>query len=405
MRVGRPITAHLLYAVYADNVLVLPAGTEVDGEVVALHSNHSRRIAARLNGDFTPFHTPDVRFTRIVLNGHSIPLTTATATDGAMIYRIVAPPPGGGGFIHRQITTEIQSLRNEVRLFTAPGKIDRLTQFVYSQIPWHPERIEAGTAWILETTVPLSLAAAPPPAPPTSTGAIAVHSPRKSQPQKPTAPPDRPNTWMLEAYLASPLTSATAHTGDEVRATTAEPILNADRTIAVPQGATLVGAVTQSKPSRTFGRSAKLSFDFKQIIMPSGEAHAVQTALVGADSISAKALAMNSEGEIEPRPKDKVVVPLLLGVLAGSALDEDHHNEGHLGSNAAGSNAFGLVGRIIGTFSSQKVAAGIGYYATALSTYKRWIARGPQVIFPKDTRIVLQTTARRTSALKPTPEQ
>ena len=402
MRIGTPIKAHLLYPVYADNELLLPAGTEVHGEVVSLRSNHSRRIAARLNGDFTPFHVPTVRFTRIVLNGVNIPLDTNTATDGALIYRIVAPPAGSGGFIHRQISTEIQSLREQVQIFTAPGKVDRLTQFVYSQIPWHPERIEAGTTWILETASPLTLAATT--APP-ATETIAIHKPAKSKPTKPGAPPDHPNTWMLEAYLTSPLTSANAKTGDEVRATVAEPIFNDDHTIAVPQGAVLLGAVTQAKPSRTFGRSAKLSFDFKQIVMPTGEAHAVQTALTGVDSESASALALSSEGAVQPRAKDKIAVPLLLGALAGNTLDEDRHNHGHLGTNAAGSNAFGLVGRIIGTFSSQKVAAGIGYYATAISTWKRWVARGPQVTFPKDTRIVLQTTARRSAALKPVVEQ
>jgi hypothetical protein len=48
-------------------------------------------------------------------------------------------------------------------------------------------------------------------------------------------------------------------------------------------------------------------------------------------------------------------------------------------------------------------AAGIGYYGAALAFYDRWIARGPQVTFARDTRIVLQTTARHSSVLPSKP--
>jgi hypothetical protein len=60
MRVGQPIRAQLIYPVYIDNTLVLPTKTMVTGSVTALNSNHTRRISARLRGDFTPFSTPIV---------------------------------------------------------------------------------------------------------------------------------------------------------------------------------------------------------------------------------------------------------------------------------------------------------------------------------------------------------
>ena len=67
MRVGQPIHAQLIYPVYADNTPILPEKTILIGTVTELRSNHSRRINARINGDFTPYYIPVVRFTQMIL--------------------------------------------------------------------------------------------------------------------------------------------------------------------------------------------------------------------------------------------------------------------------------------------------------------------------------------------------
>src|SRR5262249_51778118 len=67
MRTGPPSRAELLSPVYADNTLALPAKTVFIGTVTELRSDHSRRIQARINGDFTPYHIPVVRFSQVVL--------------------------------------------------------------------------------------------------------------------------------------------------------------------------------------------------------------------------------------------------------------------------------------------------------------------------------------------------
>src|ERR1700733_4379008 len=67
MRVGQPVRAQLMYPVYADNTLVLPAKTVVNGTVVELRSDHSRRVRAAFGGDLTPFRKPVVRFNSFVL--------------------------------------------------------------------------------------------------------------------------------------------------------------------------------------------------------------------------------------------------------------------------------------------------------------------------------------------------
>src|SRR5277367_3652005 len=123
MRVGQSIRAGLIYPVYADNTLILPAKTIITGTVVGLRSDHPHRIAARLRADFTPFYLPVVRFTGITLaDGSILPITTGAATDGAPIYRLVAPPPRKGGVIHQQWDNGLQILRDKITVITGPDK-------------------------------------------------------------------------------------------------------------------------------------------------------------------------------------------------------------------------------------------------------------------------------------------
>jgi hypothetical protein len=396
MHIGQSIRAELIYPIYADNILVLPAKTIVTGTVVALRSNHDRRISARLRGDFTPFRIPVVHFTGITLaDGSVLPITTGTATDGAPIYRLVAPPPRKGGFIHQQWDNGLQILRDKLAIITGPDKTDRLTQFLYTQLPYHPQRIEKNTAWTVETSEPLSLSPQP----------ATLISSAPTTPPAPVEPAhDDSKPWIIQAYLGEQLSSATSRSGQEIKATVAEPIYNPDHTIAVPQGATMIGAVTQAKPARRFGRAGALHFDFRQLVLPTGTTQNVQASLTGADSAAGQNLALDSEGQVKPKPQDKLLVPFALLVLAARPLDVDKGDggSGAFGKNAVASNSLGILGFIIGTAAGQRnIAAGIGYYGAAISIYERWIKRGREVSFARDTRLVLQTTPRNSAVLHP----
>lgn len=403
LRVGQGIRARLMYPVFAEDELVLPAGTVVVGDVVSLRSDRSRRIHGKLGGDFTPFSVPVVQFKQIDLgDGRTMPLASETATDGAPIFRIIPPPPRKGGFVRQQIDGVWQVVSDDVGLFTAPGKGDRLLQFVYSQLPYHPQRMEKGTAWTVRTTKPMTMEAMPRTE---AEEAAKQPGPEKTAGEKAAAAPAEeergPGTWLLQAYLSSALSSTSSKAGQEIRAVVAEPIFNPDHTIAVPQGAVLVGEVTRAKPARYFGRAGVLRFDFREMLLPGGEQQTVVASLKGADSTSDQVL--DSEGTAKPKPRDKLVLPILLAGLAARPLDQDGGSHDQLGKNAVGSNGFGVIGRIVGIAAgSANLAAGIGYYQTAISTYDRWIARGKQVTFARDTRVVIQTTERRSPALKPT---
>jgi hypothetical protein len=406
MRAGQPIRGRLLYPIYVDNRLLLPKDTIVAGTVLDLLPDHSRRLRAILGADFTPFHTPEVQFTQILLpNGVSVPLATGIAAEGTQIYRAVAPPPAKGGFLRRQFNSGLSAARADVASFTAPGKADRLLQFLYARLPYHPQRIEKGTSWTVETTAALDLPAQP--APPLPPPPAPVRKPHFWEQPVPDAQPSASDSgaWIVQANLADSLSSETSTSGQTIQAIVAEPIYNPDRTLAVPQGATLVGVVTHAKPARRFGRTGVLSFSFSQLTLPNAETRTVETRLTGADS--AQDIALNSEGQAKAKPQDKIMLPLFLALLAARPLDQDHHRDGNgdqFGKNGAGGAAgLGLVGTIVGLAGgSPYAAAGIGYWGAARAIYSRWIARGQKIAFAKDTRIVVETTPRHSAPMTPT---
>src|SRR6202041_283493 len=165
-----------------------------------------------LRGDFTPFHPPVVRFDELVLPGGAVqPMATDRAKDGVPILRL-SPPPGQkkGSFISREIAQGKQSVKDAVAQFTAPGRGDRLVQFIYTQLPYHPERIETATAWTVELAQPLDLTVKNDP-PEDGTDPL-VHE--ESQ-QRVNAKLDATKTrsdqnieWRLRAYLQQTISSA-----------------------------------------------------------------------------------------------------------------------------------------------------------------------------------------------------
>lgn len=392
MKTGEALEGRLLYPVYVDNRVAIPAGAILRGSVVQLGSNRSRRIHSRLRGDFTPFHTPVVRFDELVLPDGSVePIVSDSAKDGAPILRL-SPPPGQkkGSLISREIAAEKQRVKDAVAQFTLPGRGDRLVQFIYTQLPYHPERIETGTAWVVDLAQPLDLKLANP----RQDDADPV-IPKDSKP----APPE----WRIRAYLQQTISSADRKPGDTFQALVSEPVFSAEHALVVPQGSVLVGEITRAKPARSFGRQGKLRFRFRELKLPNGFSQPVEGTLAGVDSDKSANLQIDPEGGIEPKPQDRVVLPLVLTFLAGRAFDDDGSQIAH---SAVASNGFGIVGRVVGIVaSSRNVAAGIGLYGAALAFYDLWLARGKNVAFMKNTRIEVTTTPARNEMIAPKIEE
>jgi hypothetical protein len=391
MKAGEPLEGRLLYPVYADNRIAIPAGATLRGTVIQLGADRSRRIHARLRGDFTPFHIPVVRFDELVLpDGERESLVSNSAKDGAPILRL-SPAPGAkkGSIVSRQIAAEKQRIKDAAAQITAPGRGDRLVQFIYTQLPYHPERIETGTAWTVDLAQPLDLR--PMDARPEDRG--------KADPPGKSAMTE----WRLRAYLQETISSADRKPGDTFQAVVSEPVFNAEHAVVVPQGSVIIGEITQTKPARSFGRQGKLRFRFRQLKLPTGFTQPVEGSLAGVDANRSANLQIDPEGGIAPKPQNRVLLPLVLTFLAGRGLDDD---DSRIANGAVASNGFGIVGRIVGIVAtSRNVAAGIGFYGAALSFYDLCLARGHNVIFPKNTRIEVTTTPARNPMNTPSPSQ
>jgi len=390
MKAGEVIEGRLLHPIYVDGRLMVSEDTVLRGKVVALEPDTKTRWNGRLHGDFTPYHTAEVQFDELVLPEGALPIAATKAANGAPVLHLSAPGvTPRRSFIAREWALAKSRMHEQVAVFTDPGRGDRALQLLYQQLPYHPERIAAHTAWSFELTAPLAL-----PEPPSAV----QDGGQNALPGNP-ATQVKPETWVVNALLAGEVTSARARSGDPVLALVTEPVYDKDKQLVVPQGSTLIGKVTSARAARSFGRNGKLRFTFQQVKFPEGFERQVEGALAGAATEKTQNLQLDAEGTISPRNQASAIAPLLLTMLAGRALDQDGNLTAQTG---VASNGFGLVGRIVGVAAGNRnLAAGIGFYAAGLSFYENFLRSGRDVVFPKDTRIEIETTTLRAPVLTP----
>ncbi|MGH9772979.1 MAG: hypothetical protein ACRD4Q_14990, partial [Candidatus Acidiferrales bacterium] len=324
-------------------------------------------------------------------------IASRDATNGAPILHL-APPrrETPHSLIVAQFDQLKQGAKDAISEVTAPGKKDRLLQYAYRQLPYHPERIETATAWTATLARPLVIdqsdiaadakdARLDPPSP-----AARKHRHAHLELAKADA---EDHAWHIHAYLEQTISSANEKPGNTFKAVVAQPVYNPDSTLAIPEGAILVGTITKAKPARFFGRPGKLRFDFREIKFPAQQTQQVMGTLAGADASKSQNIRIDAEGGVQAKPKNRVIVPLVLGVLASRTLDDD----GSVAGNAAvGSNGFGTVGRIVSIAgNSRDLAAAFGFYGVGVSISERWLVRGQNITFVKNTRIDVTTVPGR----------
>ncbi len=389
MKDGESIEGQLLHPIYVGGRLAVPDRTLVLGRVVALVPDKKARWRARMYGDFTPYHKAKVQFDKLMLPGGPLPISSATADEGAPLLQLTAGTIRKRSFIGRQWGQFTHQIHQRIAWFIKPGLGGRALQMLYDQLPYHPQRIPAHTAWSFELTSPAVL--------PELAEAKAV-----PPPPAPAFAHDKQGTWTVDALLTHGLTSATARAGDPVKALVVEPVYNKDKQLVVPQGATLIGKVTEAKAARSFGRNGKLRFSFQQIRFPQGYGKPIQGSLSGASTQKTQDLQLDAEGTVTPRNKSSVIGPILLTLLAGKGLDQDGSPAANAAHSGVAANGLGLVGRIVGVASgAPNLATGIGFYAAGLSVYDNFLRTGRDVVFPKDTRIEIVTTPLRVPVLRP----
>jgi hypothetical protein len=123
----------------------------------------------------------------------------------------------------------------------------------------------------------------------------------------------------------------------------------------------------------------------------------VEASLEGVAVAGKEHLSLDSEGGAQvTTPKTRYLTTAISVALAASSVSPDSDRAAaadrqDLGPNAAnGASGFGLIGTIVGALArSRVVASGFGFYGAGMSIYSHFLARGHDVVYPKDMSMVV----------------
>jgi hypothetical protein len=250
---------------------------------------------------------------------------------------------------------------------------------LYSQMPYHPQRVWAGTKFIADLTEPAALSVC-------SQGAIPLASAESLTDTDEIG---------VTARLISDVSSDVARKGDGVTAVVSKPVFTSRHELLFPEGTELHGSVLQAKPSRSLGRNGQLLFGFSELQRGGEAKEHVRGMVTGASGDKKQNITVDEEGGIKSNPdKNRFVAPAVLGVLTFIGQTRDNDGSG-LGRQTVAANGFGIVARVIAlTLNDPNVALGFGSYSLAKSVYFRFLSRGKPVVFPKDTLVEVSLTKR-----------
>jgi hypothetical protein len=390
--------------IYAFDRLLVPAGSEVNGQVAEIGpiSKKTRTLAA-MNADFSPEHRVRIEFDELVLmDGRHLPIHVLVMPGSSSVLRFVPASEKPQGTVaagkeaakgklaqaREQINQQIASVKEQIH---APNKVHRLERLALAQSPYHPQYIDSGTTFIADVQEPLSFGT------------------EQLEPEMLTeigTPP--PSGSLVHAWLTTPLSSATSKKGDLVEAVINQPLMVSDH-LFLPEGSCLKGSVLQVRPARRLGRNGQLRITFHQVVPPSGIQEEVEGTLEGIDVTKGENLKLDSEGGAQvTTPKTRYLTTGIAVMLAASSAAPDGDRGLHRGTDgggdtsggvANGASGFKLVGMIVGAFAhSRVVATGFGSYGAAMSVYSHFLARGHDVVYPKDMSMILDLGQRNEKA-------
>ncbi len=390
---GQAIHGKTTEPVYAFDKLLIPVGTVVNGKVSAIDGVSKKvRTLEAMDGNFSPARSVHVQFDELVMeDGRRVALQTvaAPAPDGVLRFVAANEKAEQKNKVEDAASKKVSATRQEIRRqwselqkqIHEPGKMHKLKRMAVAQLPVHPQYIDEGTSFNAELQRPLDF------------GTEAV---------KPEAlinigaPP--PTGSVVHARLVTPLSSSTAKKGDAVEALITEPLVVSDRLI-LPEGSVIKGSVMQVQRARRLARNGQLRILFHQVAPPNGLEQRVETSLEGVAVAKGEHLKLDAEGGAQvttPRTRYLTTgIAVMLAASQASPGDRDAGRGGASGGEAGGSAASGasgfrLVGMIVGVAAhSRVVSAGFGAYGAATSIYYHFLARGRDVVYPKDMAMVI----------------
>ncbi len=395
-KVGQPVHGRVVEPVYAFDRIVVPVGSEIIGDVTKIEAlSGGQRTREALNADFTPERKVEVNFHELVLaDGRRFPLHTSVTPGSGQVIEFVtsANEKEKKNFVKDQASEKTKEAKqhahqewdNAMKQLKTPGKIRRLERYSEAQLPVHRQYIPAGTVYFAELDDPLNFGCEV--MTPSTASSIGTALPEGS---------------VVHARLITPLSSATAHPGQDVEAVLSQPLMDGDRLI-LPQGSRLKGTVKQARPARRMKRNGQLRIAFSELVPPDGMEQKVVATLEGVEAGRNANVKLDSEGGAEATTSKSRYLATALSVgLAAVSQDNDTGNQA-----AGGMGGFKVVGMVMGAaVRSRAFGATMGAYGAAASIYSHFIARGREVEFPKNTAMQIGIGTRVATAAAPPPAQ
>jgi hypothetical protein len=404
-KVGQPVHGKVVEPVYSFDKIVVPAGSEVMGKIASIDGvPKMKRTVAAMNANFSPYRQVHVEFDELVLaDGRRLPLHTIVSPASQGVLQFIPANAkentGATAEAKRAASRKISEVRQEARRqwdaamqqLHEPGKMHRLKRLGEAQLPYHAQYMDAGTSFNADLQEPLDFGTEP------------------IRPQALTAignPP--PSGSVVHALLVTPLDSATARKGEPVEAVISQPLVVSDK-LFLPQGSHIKGSVLQVRPARRMNRNGQLRIVFHQVVPPDGIEQPVEASLEGVEVAKGEHLSLDAEGGAQvTTPRTRYLTTAIAVALATSSASPDHDRDlhgggGDVGGGAAnGASGFGFVGTIVGALAhSRVVASGFGFYGAAISVYAHFLARGRDVVYPKDMSMVIGLGTRDTRSAAP----
>jgi hypothetical protein len=390
--VGQVVKGTVTEPVYAFDKLVIPVGTEVSGRIAGLGEvTTARRTMAALDADFSPTRQVKIDFTELTFaDGRKVPLHTVVSpgSQGVLQFVPASNKPQSSSAATGLATRKISEARQQAhdqwasvkQQLHEPGKMHRIERYALTQSPYRPQYIDAGTSYNADLQVPLQF------------GSEAL------KPDMVSAIGDPPPSGsVVHALLVTPLSSATSKKGDAVDAVISQPLVVSNKLI-LPQGSRLQGTVLQVRPARRLERNGQLRIVFHQIVPPDGIEQKIEASLEGVEVAKGEHLALDAEGGAQvTAPRTRYLTTGISVMLAASSMHTDRdagdagRSGGEVGKGAAtGVSGFKLVGMLVGTLArSRAVNSSLGFYGAGASVYSHFLARGRDVVYPKDMSMMV----------------
>lgn len=398
-KVGQILPGRIVEPIYAFDKLVIPVGTEVSGQITRIEPvSTGKRTLAALDANFTPPHAIDVTFTDLILSdGQHIPIRTLVTPGSGQVIRFQTAANQKENKGVKDVASEKAKEAKEeakreweaaMQQVKQPGKLHKVERYLVAQLPIHPQYIDAGTVYFAELQEPLDFGSEPlTPEMAASLGA---------------APP--PGSF-VRTLLVTPLNSASTPKGAPVEAILSQPLFDGKHLI-LPQGCRLRGSVVQVEPARYMSRNGKLRMVFHELLPPQGSggellAQKVEANLEGVQAAAVDNVTLDAEGGAGAgSPKSRYLLTTIsIGLAAVSAgVGGDTLGDATEGA-AGGAGGYKVIGIILGaTVHSQPFGMAMGVFGASKSIYVHFIARGREVVFPKNTAMQIGIGTRQAPA-------